>query len=84
MQSRTSPYRVIDGGICAAEGFSAHAVACGIKNPTKLRLDLALVHADSPCSTAAARPSARIAPRCIEHAARRGPGSAERAGSGHA
>ena len=54
MQSRTSPYRVIDGGICAAEGFRAHAVACGIKNPAKLRLDLALVHADSPCSTAAA------------------------------
>lgn len=40
--------RKIEGGICAAKGFRAAAVRCGIKNPDVDRLDLALIASDSP------------------------------------
>ena len=46
-------YKYIDGGICAAQGFRAGGVYCGIKeNPTR-KNDLALLVADAECSTAA-------------------------------
>ena len=42
----------IDGGVCAAKGFSANGVLCGIrKNRTKR--DLALIFSDVPASAAA-------------------------------
>jgi glutamate N-acetyltransferase/amino-acid N-acetyltransferase len=46
-------YTYVEGGICAAQGFRASGIYCGIKeNPTK-KNDLALVVADAPCNTAA-------------------------------
>ncbi len=42
----------INGGVCAAQGFSANGVLCGIrKNRTKR--DLALIYSDTPASAAA-------------------------------
>jgi glutamate N-acetyltransferase / amino-acid N-acetyltransferase len=40
--------KVVAGGITAAQGFRAHAVQCGIKDPKKLRLDLTLICSDRP------------------------------------
>ena len=44
--------RIIEGGVCAAKGFSAAGVYCGIrKNPSKK--DLALIRSEVPASAAA-------------------------------
>ena len=44
--------KVIEGGVCAAKGFSANGVHCGIrKNQTKK--DLSLIFSSVPCSAAA-------------------------------
>ena len=44
--------KMISGGVCAAKGFKASGVHCGIrKNPHKN--DLALIASDVPCSAAA-------------------------------
>lgn len=46
------PFTFIEGGVCAAKGFLAGAVHCGIrKNRTKK--DLALICSETPCSAAA-------------------------------
>lgn len=45
-------YRYIDGGVCAASGFSANGLNAGI-NPDKSKNDLGMVFSDSPCHTAA-------------------------------
>lgn len=45
--------KVIEGGICAPQGFRAAAVSCGIKNPAVERLDLALIYSESPTVGAA-------------------------------
>ncbi|MBU6179382.1 MAG: bifunctional glutamate N-acetyltransferase/amino-acid acetyltransferase ArgJ [Verrucomicrobia bacterium] len=45
--------KVIEGGICAPQGFKAGAVACGIKNPAVERLDLALIYSEVPTVGAA-------------------------------
>jgi glutamate N-acetyltransferase / amino-acid N-acetyltransferase len=37
--------------VTAAKGFRAHAISCGIKNPTATRLDLALIVSDHPTVT---------------------------------
>ena len=42
----------IDGGVCAAKGFSANGLNCGI-NPNKAKNDLCLIYSDKPCNTAA-------------------------------
>lgn len=42
----------IKGGIGAPQGFLTGAVSCGIKNPDVQRLDLALIHSESPCTSA--------------------------------
>ncbi len=42
----------ISGGVCAAKGFKAYGVHCGIRK-NKTKEDLALVVADCPCSAAA-------------------------------
>ena len=42
-------YKYIDGGVCAAKGFKANGLYCGIKeNPTK-KPDLCLVESDVMC-----------------------------------
>ncbi|MDR2808749.1 MAG: bifunctional ornithine acetyltransferase/N-acetylglutamate synthase, partial [Spirochaetaceae bacterium] len=42
----------IEGGICAAQGFRAGGIRCGIKAASHKR-DLALIFSDYPCATAA-------------------------------
>ena len=42
----------IDGGVCAAKGFSANGVLCGIKK-NRTKRDLALIFSDTPASAAA-------------------------------
>ncbi|MCI8755204.1 MAG: bifunctional glutamate N-acetyltransferase/amino-acid acetyltransferase ArgJ [Oscillospiraceae bacterium] len=45
-------YQLIEGGVCAAKGFQASGVHCGIrKNHTKK--DLALIFSEAPCRAAA-------------------------------
>lgn len=44
-------YDIIPNGICAAKGFLAHGVHCGIRK-AKDRLDLALIYSDVPCNSA--------------------------------
>ena len=42
----------INGGVCAAKGFSASGVHCGIRKNTS-KNDLSLIYSDEPCSAAA-------------------------------
>ena len=42
----------IAGGVTKARGFRAAAVECGIKDPSKPRLDLAVIHSTAPCAAA--------------------------------
>lgn len=45
-------YELIEGGVCAAKGFKAGGIHCGIrKNHTKK--DLALIASETPCAAAA-------------------------------
>jgi len=53
MAAKKSPYRLVEGGVAAPEGFVCSAVPCGIKNPAKLRLDLGLIYSKAPAVTAA-------------------------------
>ena len=52
-------YKVIDGGICAAQGYKASGVYCGIKRPandspdTKHKNDICLFTSDVPANAAA-------------------------------
>lgn len=43
---------IINGGVCAAKGFSASGVHCGIRK-NKLKRDLALIYSEVPASAAA-------------------------------
>ena len=43
--------RIIEGGVCAAKGFSANGVHCGIRK--SIKKDLALVVSSAPCTAAA-------------------------------
>ncbi len=45
-------YKYIDGGVCAATGFKAHGLNCGL-NPNKEKNDLCLVVSDTDCTAAA-------------------------------
>jgi len=45
-------YHYIEGGVCAAAGFTANGVHCGLY-PDENKLDLCLVSSDRICSTAA-------------------------------
>ena len=38
----------VKGGVCAAKGFQAAAVGCGIKDPENDRLDLAVIYSEYP------------------------------------
>ena len=43
----------IEGGVCAATGFKAAGVHCGIRSKNKEKKDLALIVSDVMCSAAA-------------------------------
>ena len=45
-------YTYINGGVCAAKGFKANGLNCGL-NPDKNKNDLALIVSDAICSCAA-------------------------------
>ena len=45
-------FKNTDGGVCAAKGFSANGLNCGI-NPDKNKNDLGMVYSDVICNTAA-------------------------------
>ncbi len=45
-------YKYIDGGVCAARGFKASGIYCGIKESKNKKNDLALVVSDEICNTA--------------------------------
>lgn len=44
--------KIIKGGVCAAEGFVANGVHCGIRR-NRLKRDLALIYSQEPCTAAA-------------------------------
>ncbi len=51
MDTKTSIYKEIDGGVCAADGFKAYGIHAGMrKNAAKL--DLAMIVADDVCTAA--------------------------------
>ncbi len=43
---------IINGGVCAARGFTANGIHCGIRH-NKSKRDLALIYSDTVCSAAA-------------------------------
>lgn len=45
-------YEYIEGGVCAAKGFMANGLNCGL-NQDKNKKDLGMVYCDTPCQTAA-------------------------------
>ncbi len=45
-------FKVIDGGVCAAKGFKASGMYCGIKENSTKKNDIALVVSDVMCNTA--------------------------------
>ena len=51
----------IAGGVCAATGFSASGVHCGIRK-NKTKRDLALIYSSVPASAASILPTARHRP----------------------
>ena len=54
------PFSRIAGGVGAPQGFLTNAVGCGIKDPAKARLDLALIYSEQPCSSAGAFTTNRV------------------------
>ena len=60
MSSKSSPYRIVEGGVAAPAGFVCSAVPCGIKHAAKLRLDLGLIYSQVPAVTAAAFTSNKV------------------------
>ncbi len=45
--------KYIEGGVCAAEGFLAAGMHCGVKSRNPEKKDVALIFSDRPCSAAA-------------------------------
>jgi len=45
-------FKLIDGGVCAAKGFKASGLYCGIKNNPTKKNDIALIVSDVICNTA--------------------------------
>ncbi len=60
--SRFSPddARNVPGGVVAPKGFKCHALECGIKDPAKPRLDLALIFSEGPTASAATFTSNKV------------------------
>ena len=48
--------KMIEGGVCAAKGFTANGIHCGIRK-NRAKRDLALIYSSTPAAAAAARPS---------------------------
>ena len=48
--------KIISGGVCAAQGFSANGIHCGIRKNRQKR-DLALIFSTVPAQAAADRKS---------------------------
>ena len=44
--------KFVEGGVCAAKGFKANGIHCGIRR-NKSKKDLALIYSEIPCSAAA-------------------------------
>ncbi len=44
--------KIIDGGVCAAKGFKANGIHCGIRR-NRTKRDLALIYSEKQCSAAA-------------------------------
>ena len=44
-------YSFVDGGVCAAKGFTANGLNCGI-NPNKEKFDLGLIFSECDCTAA--------------------------------
>ena len=44
--------KIINGGVCAAKGFKANGIHCGIRH-NRLKKDLALIYSEVPATTAA-------------------------------
>ena len=44
--------KIISGGVCAAKGFKANGVHCGIRH-NRLKRDLALIYSEVPATAAA-------------------------------
>ncbi len=59
------PFKPIEGGVTAPRGFRAAAVACGIKNPDVLRLDLTLITSDTPAITDAVFTTNKVRAACV-------------------
>lgn len=45
-------YTYVEGGVCAAQGFVAHGLNCGI-NPDKNKNDLGMIYSETVCNAAA-------------------------------
>lgn len=52
-------YTYIDGGVCAARGFLANGLNCGL-NPNKEKNDLALVYSEGECQSACVYTSNKV------------------------
>ena len=51
--------KIIDGGVCAAKGFKAGAIRCGIRK-SQTKKDLAMILSDCECSAAAVYTTNRV------------------------
>lgn len=58
-------FKEIQGGVTAAKGFVANALACGIKKPTATRLDLALVYSTLPTTSSGTFTTNRVRAACV-------------------
>ena len=45
-------YTYIEGGVCAAKGFAANGLNCGL-NPDRNKNDVCMVYSENVCNTAA-------------------------------
>ena len=52
MMDRCQEWKVVEGGVCAAKGFVANGLNCGL-NPNKEKYDLGMVVSECVCDTAA-------------------------------
>lgn len=52
MVNKTEDFKMIEGGVCAAEGFTANGLNCGLNND-KNKNDLGLVFSETLCNAAA-------------------------------
>lgn len=55
---------LIQGGVCAAKGFMAGAVHCGVRK-SQSKLDLAVIYSKKPCSAAAVYTTNTVKADCL-------------------